>query len=159
MKNERLDELIDRVAADLVASPANPAFARQMRELLHSRQQPLSARLILGGCVAAAIVMALALFEGNGTSTVTSVRTEVAALGARVAVATPGALVGLVAPVAPVAPARTQPRSAARAASGSPVVLPLEIAPLADPPFDVDSLEVGALAIAALENEDQKEPR
>jgi hypothetical protein len=143
MKNERPDELIDRVAADLVDGPVDRMLATRLRARLQPAQRRGSTPFPLATGAAAAIVIAVAAVA-IATVVVSNRRTS-----------TPIEMTS--APLAPLAP--LAPVSEPSKPEGRPtlVVDALEITPLDEVAFDVDALEVDALAISALE--DEKEPR
>jgi hypothetical protein len=138
MKNERTDELIDRLAAELVEAPSDPQFSTRLRTRLQPAQRRVSTRIAVAAFATAAAALAF----------VTMTRPSVIERPTAPGTPLPSTAVARLAPLAPVVPV------------AAVVIEPLaEIAPLADVVIDVPSLEVDALAIAALEEDDEKEPK
>ena len=159
MKNERVDELIDRVAAELVDSSHDPSFTLRLRARLQSRSHQVSPRLILAATVSAAVMLAIVVI------TMRDLASPDASTNGNFVTSTALALRAPLTPFAPAAPlaplARLAPRAPARPASTTVVIESLEIAPLDDIALDVGALEVAALTLADLEDADagEKEPR
>jgi hypothetical protein len=62
VKNEHIDETIDRVAAELTAVPADPGFSARLRDQLAHRQHH-SARWALASATAAVLVAAVVVLR------------------------------------------------------------------------------------------------
>ena len=161
MKNERLDELIDRVSASLVDVPDDVMLTARLRTTLGARRTQPWIRVMTLAAATVVIAVALGTWKrqqdtGETTPLPAVARLTTAALAAPLAptFARSGATVGKpVGPVAVVARGKT-------VVDATPLsVAALHVAPLEVPEVTLDVLaDVAGLAIADLD-EEKKEPR
>lgn len=141
MKNEHLDELIDRVAAELTAVSADPGFTGRLRARLHPRRARLSVSLLVVASAAAVLVAAVAMtLPGRLGESRQDNRPVASGAAPPVVTSSPNALL-----------AEPTPRPATRESDGNVRVRPRDIDVLEPPPLAMADSEATAIAPLAIE--------
>jgi hypothetical protein len=165
MINERLDEVVDRVARAMTAVPADPGFSRRVSARLHPDRRAVAAwKAAAAGGVMALSAMAM-FWVADGPMSVEHDRTHTAnrpasAPGAPT-LSPPAATVGTAAAATPARSTSVDPPAfavsrgadvqspAADARADEPAAL--DVAALILPPLTIADVDVTALDIATLE--------